>query len=139
MPTEPTATRKLTRSEACAELARRMGVPEHDWPLRPVDLGYHQTGYRLSPPSYFTDYAAARELMEWVCQSDNLELWDNFFDQVYGYNLDDRLKAGTRAIEKYFAAGLFMTAESITTRVCAALGIEVVEEEANATATATLA
>lgn len=110
-----TKTRKLTRAEACVELARVIGWFEcADW--------------SDGPPDYFASRDAAAELVAWLSIH---TLWDNFVERlnaiICGY---DQVKfpgvAHNRGeVAKLFKRALLATPEQITLAACKALGIKV--------------
>lgn len=126
-------TTKLTRAEACAGLARRMG-----W-THPEFKGEILTDAWLSPsgrmedalPDFFNSRDAAAELVEWVSTQ------DGSFVTEFCEKLDIEILA--LPFYSGFAGKLSMstlrrfcfllaTPEQITLAGCAALGIEVEDE-----------
>jgi hypothetical protein len=113
------ATRKLTRAEACAELARRTR-----WlaPRPFCKYWFSPAGQRFAqPPDYFTSRDAAAELVQWVCSDYRLRC-----------KFEDALFALWQKPKHYDAetAFDFLLAEphEVTSAVCAALGIEVIND-----------
>ena len=69
-------TKEKDRAEICAELARAMGIPEDQWPLR-CDSSKIVRQMERVPPDPFTDPAASRALVGWLA-TQSAEIWGNF-------------------------------------------------------------
>lgn len=120
--TKPQATKKLTRAEACAELARRIwpdatciGQPFYSSERLVVALRDARSFY-FDP---FTSRDAAAELVEWVCG--NPSRWERFTAEL------DKLTARQLGEQWYQASFRYLLAkpEQITLAVCTLCGIEV--------------
>lgn len=108
---------KMSRDEACAELARRMVMP-----LKPRFAG----GYFV--PQFFTSRDAAAELLAWLADSDK---WESFVEQlnsiICGYNPAKfpGVAANKGQVALLYKRALLATPEQIALAACASLGIEV--------------
>ena len=126
------STTKLTRAEACAELARRLGwtaerdelLPEAYWQATHSEYGKrgglsHSADEALARANpYFTSRDAAAELVAWIRQSIHLVYFkfiatlEDLALQMYGAGHDPLMRIASA------------TSEQITLAACAALGIE---------------
>jgi hypothetical protein len=125
----------IKKNEANAELARRMGwkLVLHGYGVSPDEFVVPQP---RKVPDYFTDHAAARELVIWfgrqMAQAQTFVLTEDFWfalvESVWGEHppsASDRL-----AFEFSLIAA---TSEQIARAACAALGIEVEDKNGSPT------
>lgn len=112
-------TKKLSRAEACEQLAHRIWPNNLNANLSPTCATIWQGGeWREFDP--FTSRDAAAELVAWIAE--DRQLWSVFDYQVFRFcpeRLD--IDGGLDLVKMAFLA----TPEQITLAACASLGIEV--------------
>lgn len=124
------STRKLTRAEACAALAYKLGWTRNgNAGTVACDMWKDPEG-RLhnEPPDYFTDLYAARELVAWLYENTDegaARLWDNFFWEFRRLYFDNPVSMPE--LWEQFAAAFLATPEQITVAACVALGLTLAE------------
>lgn len=132
-----TATKKLTRARANAELAKLLDPSLRWWPpdgnsgqrilarsqaeADAIDIGDSCYG---AIPDFFTSRDDAAELVAWIIC--DLKRWQAFAEQ-FGVHASTDIKDSKHV---WLTTGLLATPEQITLAACRALGIEV-EDEAN--------
>lgn len=126
-----TATRKLTRAEACAELARRIGWVPDDTPgsftyklwRSPNPTRSYPGNWQECPPDFFTSRDGAAELVAWLAGPSAILLFNHQFNKEVRW-----LSINAAEGNDITVGALLLTPEQITLAACEALGIEVEDE-----------
>lgn len=128
-----TATKKLTKAEACVELARRMGWVAADSELAPGaykramhpvlgvrgDLSHSENETLAKACPVFNDRDAAVELVAWLRRQPT-QTCDEFVEALGNIGFDPDQKFTSKAMQL-----LTCTPEQIALAACAALELEV--------------
>lgn len=111
---------------ACADLARKMGIPESEWPFKCL-AEHHlndedawcydccETITKRVPPNPYESADASRQLVAWLASDD--DYWRKFTYELFG-------KAEIKGWD-YVRAGMTADLPIIARAACKALGIEV--------------
>jgi hypothetical protein len=117
---------KLTRQQACEELARRMGWAEIE---NGTGIPPHENRVQ-SIPDYFADHAAAHELVVWFASLDTFQSvkFLNRITDILQDAEDQAVPDRSRRRHSTYLALLATPAEK-TRAACDVLGIELEESE----------
>lgn len=103
--------KKLTREEACIELARRMGLDAE-----------------TPPPNYFKSHEAVASLVIWLSEQTDTSICENFERALIKIRMGVSYELEDAYLSTLFWLPLTAKPEQIARAACAALGIELQEQ-----------